>query len=282
MTCPKAALLTGPVLVSLASLFAFGGSSEHKSAPLVASPPAAPGEPVAFFHQDPATAATIKGKVAFNGDAPKMAAIDLSADSYCTKKHAEEKVVKEEVVVNGNGTLRNVLVYAKSSSKAIADKKFEAPKTSVLLDQTGCMYKPHVFGVMAGQPITIRSSDDTNHNIKCQPKKNDSFNFSQPKPGEETKKFDKEEVTPPIRLECNVHPWMNGFCGVFSHPFFAVTGEDGTYTIAGLPPGDYEIVAWQESTKLDGQKTSTVTLGPKETKTLDFAFAPKAKAEKKE
>ena len=293
MICPKAALLTGPVLVSLAALFAFGGPSGKESAPPAASAAdakaaLAPAEPVAFFSQDAATAATIKGKVAFSGDAPKMPPVNFDADPVCSRIHADAKVPKEEVIVNGNGTLKNVLVYAKASSKALMlvlewGKKFEAPKTAVVLDQNGCMYKPHVFGVMTGQKITIRSSDETSHNIKCQPKKNDPFNISQAKKGmEETKSFDKEELSPPIRLECNVHPWMNGYCGVFSHPYFAVTGEDGTYTIPGLPPGDYEIVAWHESPKLDGQKTQTVTVGAKETKTLDFAFAPKAKAEKKE
>ncbi|HKB16079.1 MAG TPA: carboxypeptidase regulatory-like domain-containing protein, partial [Planctomycetota bacterium] len=226
---------------------------------------------------------TISGKIAFSGEAPKMPPISYDADPVCSQMHQGQKSVKEEVVVNGNGTLKNVLVYVKSSSKALEGKKFDAPKEAVLLDQTGCSYKPHVFGVMTGQTITIRSSDETSHNIKCAPKKNTGFNISQAKKGmEEGKSFDKEECSPPIRLECNVHPWMNGFVGVFSHPFFAVTGEDGTYTLKGVPPGEVEIVAWHESARLDGQKTQTVTVAAGQTATVDFAFAPKAKGEKKE
>ena len=281
MICPKAALLAGPVLVGLGALLAFGGSNGNglasPAAPAVGDPAAAPApaEPVAFFRQDPATAATIKGKVSFTGDAPKMPPVNFDVDPVCSRIHADAKVPKEEIVVNGNGTLKNVLVYAKSTSKALQGMKFEAPTTPVLLDQNGCMYKPHVFGVMTDQPITVRSSDETSHNIHCQPKKNTGFNFVQPKQGmEDSKRFTVEEVSPPIRLECNVHPWMNGFCAVFTHPFFAVTGDDGTYALSGLRPGEYEIVAWQESPNLDGPKTQTVTVGPKETKTLDFAFKP--------
>ncbi|HET6202040.1 MAG TPA: carboxypeptidase regulatory-like domain-containing protein [Planctomycetota bacterium] len=241
-----------------------------------AAPGAAPSPAARVYQPSPASDATIAGRVRLDGDPPKMPAVIFDADPVCSGLHQGAKLVREEVVVNGNGALRNVLVYAKASSKAFEGTKFETPKSAVLLNQEGCTYKPHVLGVMVDQPITIRNSDETSHNIKCLPKKNTGFNLSQTKKGlEETRKFDTEEVAPPIRLECNVHPWMNGFCGVFSHPFFAVTGEDGTYTIAGLPPGEYEIVAWQESPKLDGPKTATVTVGPKESKTLDFTFKVK-------
>ncbi|MCI0588061.1 MAG: carboxypeptidase regulatory-like domain-containing protein [Planctomycetes bacterium] len=260
MIRPKAALLTGPVLLSLASLLAASGPSTSIPAP--------------------DEGGTISGKVTFNGERPKMPPINFDADPVCSQMHQGEKATKEEVVVNGNGTLKNVLVYVKSSSKALEGKKFDAPKEAVVLDQKGCTYKPHVFGVMAGQAITIRNSDETSHNIKCAPKKNTGFNISQAKKGmEEPKSFDKEEV---IRVECNVHPWMNGYVGVFSHPFFAVTGEDGTFTIPGVPPGEVEIVAWHESPRLDGQKTQTATVAAGPPVTVDFAFAPKAKGEKKE
>ena len=263
MTRPKAALLTGPVLLSLASLLAASGPSRSTPAP--------------------DEGGTISGKVSFNGEPPKMPPISFDADPVCSQMHQGQKATKEEVVVNGNGTLKNVLVYVKSSSKALEGKTFQVPTEAVLLDQTGCSYKPHIFGVMAGQPIKIRSSDDTSHNIKCAPKKNTGFNISQAKKGmEEERKFDKEECAPPIRLECNVHPWMGGFVGVFSHPFFAVTGEDGTFTIKGVPPGEVEIVAWHESVRLDGQKTQTATVAAGQAASVDYAFAPMAMGEKKE
>ncbi|MCI0588189.1 MAG: carboxypeptidase regulatory-like domain-containing protein [Planctomycetes bacterium] len=235
----------------------------------------APADTVRAYQPSPATDASIAGKVALEGDPPRMVPHNFDADPTCSQIHGDAKVLKEEVVAK-EGRLKNVLVYAKSSSRALEGLRFETPTTPVVLDQKGCLYQPHVFGVRTGQPIAIRNSDATSHNIKCAPKKNSGFNISQAKKGmEDEKKFDKEESAPPIRLECNVHPWMNGYAGVFSHPFFAVTGEDGTYSIPGLPPGDYEIVAWQESTKLDGPKTEKVTLGPKESRTLDFTFKVK-------
>jgi hypothetical protein len=278
-------LLVASSLLPLAALLGYcvgcGGSKDEAPARSAGGPAqtASPGSstPTATaraYQPSPATDASIAGKVTLEGDPPKLPPLTFDADPVCSQAHGGTKLPKEEIVAKG-GRLQNVLVYAKSSSKALEGLRFETPKTPVLLDQKGCMYAPHVFGVMAGQPITIRSSDPTPHNIKCAPKKNDGFNFSQPKPGEDTRSFAREEVTPPIRLECNVHPWMNGYAGVLSHPFFAVTGEDGSYSIPGLPPGDYEIVAWQESTKLDGPKTEKVTLGPKESRSLDFTFKVK-------
>ncbi len=245
-------------------------ASANAPAPGSSAPPAT----ARLYQPSPATDASIAGRVTLEGDPPRMAPLNFNADPVCSQVHGGANVPKEEVVAKG-GRLKNVLVYVKSSSKALEGLRYETPKTPVLLDQKGCLYQPHVFGVMAGQPITIRSSDPTPHNIKCQPRKNDAFNFSQPKPGEDTRSFEREEVAPPVRLECNVHPWMNGYAGVLSHPFFAVTGEDGSYSIPGLPPGDYEIVAWQESTKLDGPKTEKVTVGPRESRTLDFTFKVK-------
>jgi uncharacterized protein (DUF2141 family) len=72
-------------------------------------------------------------------------------------------------------------------------------------------------------------------------------------------------------IKCDVHPWMQSYMGVFSHPFFAVTGADGKFTIANLPAGTYEVEAWHE--KLGTQK-STVTVGASDTKTIKVQFVP--------
>jgi hypothetical protein len=68
-----------------------------------------------------------------------------------------------------------------------------------------------------------------------------------------------------------VHPWMKGYIAVFHHPFFAITGEDGTFDLKNVPPDDYVIQAWHEKY---GVLTQKVTLGPGQTKSLDFAFKP--------
>ena len=81
------------------------------------------------------------------------------------------------------------------------------------------------------------------------------------------KAFAREETMIPVK--CNVHPWMKSYIGVVKHPFFAVTGADGTFTIKGLPPGEYTIGAWHEKYKTPDQK---ITVGAKESKTVDFSI----------
>ena len=212
---------------------------------------------------DEANGGTITGKVAFDGAKPKMKVIDMSAVPFCTKAHAGSPGMTEDAVVNDNGTLKNVFVWVKSG---LPDKQWQVPTTPVLLDQNGCMYKPHVIGVMAGQQIDIKNSDQTNHNIHPMPQTNQEWNESQP-PGtpDRMQTFPRQEVM--IAVKCNIHPWMRSYIGVVSHPFFAVTGDDGTFTIKGLPPGTYTIEMIHEKY---GKQEQQVTVGAKETKTADF------------
>src|SRR3989442_6391359 len=168
-------------------------------------------------------------------------------------------------MANGTGTLGNVFGWVNSG---LPDKQWPVPCTAVRLDQKGCMYEPHVFGVMANQDIEIANDDPTNHNIHPLPKDNKEWNESQPPKGDSKKKsFARQEVMIPVK--CNVHPWMRAYIGVVGHPFFAVTGDDGTFTIKGLPPGTYTIEAWHEKY---GPNEMQVTVAPKEAKTADFDF----------
>jgi plastocyanin len=212
---------------------------------------------------DEANGGTVTGKVTFTGDKPKMAKMDMSATPACERAHQGNPATSEEVVVNGNGTLKYAFVWVKSG---LPDKNWAVPTTAVTLDQNGCMYKPHMIGVMAGQNIDIKTSDPTSHNIHPQPTINQEWNESQP-PGSEDKmkSFARQEVMIPVK--CNVHPWMRAYIGVVAHPFFAVTGDDGTFTLKGLPPGTYTIEVWHEKY---GKQEQQVTVGAKESKTLDF------------
>src|SRR6185436_2875569 len=141
-----------------------------------------------------------------------------------------------------------------------------APTGAVELDQEGCMYKPHVTGVMTNQDIKIVNSDPTNHNIHLLPKVNQEWNESQPPKGDsKLKHFAREEVM--IAVKCNVYPWMRAYIGVVGHLFFAVTGADGSFSIKGLLLGKYTLQAWHE--KL-GTQDIEVTVGPKESKAVDF------------
>jgi plastocyanin len=149
-----------------------------------------------------------------------------------------------------------------------AGKTWPAPKTPVVLDQKGCLYVPHVMGIMVGQPYRILNSDGILHNIHTLPKINKSFNQGMPATLKETTTtFAKPEAV--FHIKCDVHPWMSAYMAVFTHPFFSVTSTDGKFTIPGLDPGTYEITAWHE--KL-GTQTASVTVGANETKTQDFKF----------
>ncbi len=214
---------------------------------------------------DEANGGTVTGKVVFTGDKPKMATMDMSATPACEAKHKGAPQKSEEVVVNDNGTVKYAFVWVKSG---LPDKNWAVPTTAVLLDQNGCMYKPHMIGVMTGQNIDIKTSDPTNHNIHPQPAVNQEWNESQ-SPGSEdkTKAFARQEIMIPVK--CNVHPWMRSYINVVAHPFFAVTGDDGTFTLKGLPPGTYTIEVRHEKYPAQEQ---TVTVGAKESKTVDFTI----------
>jgi hypothetical protein len=187
------------------------------------------------------------------------------ADAVCAAKHSGP-VQPDAVVVNSNGTLRNVFVYIKSG---LEDKKFEVPGSQVELDQDGCIYKPHVLGIQARQELRVVTSDDTTHNIHPLPKVNPEWNLSQ-SPGTDpiVKTFPRPEMS--IAVKCNVHPWMRAYIHVMSHPFYSVSGEDGTFTLQGVPPGDYEIEAIHEQY---GATTQKVTLAANGSATTDFGFS---------
>jgi plastocyanin len=236
------------------------GGGEEKKAETTPPPAAAP----AAAPADDANAATVTGKVSFTGAKPAPKTIDMSANPACVKAQGGP-VKSEEVVVNDTGGVKYAFVYVKSG---LPDKTYPVPSTPVTLDQKGCMYTPHVVSVMAGQNIEVKNSDPTNHNIHPMPKNNQEWNESQ-SPGSEPKlkTFAREEVMIPVK--CQIHPWMRSYVSVLSHPFHAVTGDDGTFTIKGLPPGTYTVTVVHE--KL-GTMDMPVTVGAKESKTVDFTL----------
>jgi plastocyanin len=213
-----------------------------------------------------ASAGDVTGKVAFKGKAPEMSRLRMDADRFCKSAH-KSPVVSEEVVVNKNGTLKNVLVYVKDG---LGGKKFSAPGQKAVFDQQGCVYHPHVLGVQAGQEVEIRNSDNTLHNVHTLSTANSSFNAGQPmKGGKLVKKFEKPET---FRVKCDVHSWMGAYIGVFNHPYYAVTGDDGSFTIKDLPAGEYTLEVWHEKY---GVQTMKVTVDASGKKTVDFTYAAK-------
>lgn len=259
MTSRKKVLLVGVVLLVLFVVAC--GREPAAPAPTAETRAAAPAAAV-----DPATAAIITGKVLYKDGAPTRNRLRMDADAACSKLHSGA-VYSQEVVVNDNGTLRNVFVFVKEGP---GNRPFPAPKEPVVLDQKGCMYEPHVIGVVANQEIHILNSDPTTHNIHPVPATNREWNQSQPPGGEHVvQSFPREEMAIPVK--CNIHPWMRSYVHVMKHPFFAVSGTEGSFEIKGLPPGDYTIAAWQEKFGTIEQK---VTVAAKESKAIEFTFSP--------
>jgi len=210
-----------------------------------------------------ADAATLTGLVKFEGAAPKMGAIQMSADPYCQSQHSTP-ATDEDVVAGPGGELANVFVYIKDIKG-----NFPAPSTPVVIDQKGCQYHPHVNAVMVGQPLQIKNDDATLHNVHAMPVANSQFNEGQPVQGMvSTKHLDKPEMTP-FKIKCDVHGWMKSYMAVMPHPFYSVSQANGTFTISNLPPGQYTVVAWHEKY---GQQEQQVTVGAKESKALNFTF----------
>jgi len=245
------------VAVAIGSAVACGGGTE--------TPPAgAPGAAAV----DPATAATITGRVVVEGAVPKPEPITMAGDPVCATSGAA--LMTESFVVGAENGLENVIVSVKSG---LGTRAFPAPGAAVVLDQKGCHYTPHVVAVQVGQPLEIVNSDDTLHNVHAVPKLNEEFNIGQPIKGMKSTfntpkdPFRAREIA--ILLKCDVHEWMNAYVGVVEHPFFAVTSGGGRFSLTGLPPGTYDIEAWHE--KL-GTQTQTVTVGEKDTKDIGFAF----------
>jgi len=213
--------------------------------------------------------ASIKGTIVYKGKVPALKEIKMDADPTCASKHTTP--VKMELLVLGEGqTMANVFVYVKSGP---SKKEYPVPTEPVVLNQKGCTYVPHGFGIRAGQTLKVLNSDGTLHNVHVMPKENAVFNLAMPKTKTEaTSVFKKAEFMFPIK--CDVHPWMNAYCAVMNHPFFATTKTDGKFSLDGLDAGTYVIEAWHERL---GTQTASITIKANETKTADFSFSVPAK-----
>jgi plastocyanin len=200
----------------------------------------------------------IKGTVKFSGEAPEM---------KVPKKRKEAEFCKDtETVFNAvlvkDGKLQDVWV-------GIANEQlkgdYEADKPAVV-DQKDCMYHPRVQGVVTEQEVQIKNSDPTLHNVNAAKGDTTLFNTAQPKGAPDLKKSFEETGT--YKLKCDVHAWMRSFVITSDNPFYAVTGEDGSFTIEKVPDGKYKVVAWHSQY---GQKEQEVEVKGGEV-SVDFDY----------
>jgi plastocyanin len=217
---------------------------------------------------DPVTAGSVTGVIKFEGVPRKMRVINMAAIPNCAKMHSSPAMT-EDVLLGDNGTLQNVVVYLKGDFRQYS---FDV-KPTITMDQTGCVYHPHVFALMTGQHLQVTNSDQTTHNVNAAARINRRWNESQSagaSPIDEV--FERTEIGIPIK--CNVHPWMKAYFAVLSTPYFQVTGEDGSFKIINVPPGTFKLTAWHE---VYGTKEQTITINPKEEQKVTITFADRGR-----
>ena len=200
----------------------------------------------------------------FTGKKPPSKKVNMDEDPQCAKLHASA-VTDDSVAVNSNGTLANVFVYLK---QGLEGKTFAPANEMVEINQKGCWFGPRVLGIQVGQTLKVTNSDPVTHNIHPLAQTNREWNQSQA-PGAEafTRKFSQPEVM--IRVKCNIHGWMHAWVGVVAHPYFAVTGADGTFQLRNVPPGKYTVETWQEEL---GKQEQSITLAPSGQSEVTFMY----------
>ncbi len=232
--------------------------------------PTATGAPAATGTQQPAAAApaaagggaSITGSIKLEGTPPKMKPLQFSADPVCATAHSSP-VLNQEVTVDANGGLQYVIV---NITEGVTEKA-PTPTTSVVLDQSGCVYTPHAFALYDGQKLEIKNSDKTLHNVHCYRGTQTCFNRAMFQGMAPISHEFKESGI--VKFKCDVHPWMTAYALIAPNPYYAVTGSDGSFTIADVPPGTYKVRAWHEKY---GEQTQDITVTAGQPVSLDFSY----------
>ena len=215
---------------------------------------------------DPATTGTVTGRVVLSGTPPAAQMIRVDGDKTCASLIPGAARQTESYLVGEGSALANVFVYVKTG---LEGRSFPVPSEPVVVDQQRCWYMPRVVGVRVGQPFQVLNSDPLLHNVRAEAVINQGFNQGQPVQGVRySHTFSTDEVM--VALRCDVHAWMNAWVGVMNHPYFAVTGTDGAFTLPQLPAGTYAVEAWHEAA---GTTTGTVTVTAAGTATLTLSLS---------
>ncbi len=243
-------------------------SRDNRGAPASASQANAPQQAaVPVFQVDPATAGSISGTIRYKGPKPRRIPIDMSEDPACVEAH-HGKAYDESLVVNAKGDLANVFIYVK---RGLEGKTFAVPSPPVTIDQSGCWFRPRVLGIQTNQDLRVVNSDPVTHNIHPMAQINREWNHSQGAGDPPiNRKFLKPEVM--VKVKCNIHSWMHAYIGVVDNPYFAVSADDGKFTIGNLPPGTYTIGIWHETL---GTQEQQITVAPKSENHANIVFEGK-------
>lgn len=258
------------VLLTAAASFASCTKEAPPAPPPAPAPSAAARQAVPPPAAAPAPAAgtgSIQGEVVFTGTPPSRQKLRRQADPVCARVEMDD-----ETVLVRDGKLMNVHVRVSRGAPAVPPFEGQA-----ILDQVDCMYRPRVMGARTGTTLVVKNSDATMHNVHTYIGARTVFNRAMPAVATLppiTYKLTEKDVV--LRLQCDVHPWMRGYVVLTDHPFFAVTGPDGKFSIPGLPPGTYTVTAWHEK---HGSKSAEVTVPENGAAQVQFAYDGTEKAE---
>jgi plastocyanin len=203
----------------------------------------------------------VGGKVTVEGVTVMAKTINMASEPGCAKMYSTPPK-SEDLVVGAGSALENVVVYI---SAGAPDES--APSQPVQVVQKGCRFAPHVVAMQTGQPVQMVNEDSTSHNIHPIATNNREWNKAEP-PGATplTESFARPEF---ISVKCNVHPWMHAYFAVLKTSHYAVTGDNGAFSLNNLPAGKYTITAWHETL---GTQTQEITITGNETVPVNFVF----------
>jgi plastocyanin len=206
---------------------------------------------------------TITGIVKYGGVPPKPAALEISKDKEVCGAHP---LLDQSLVVGRGGGIANAVATITDIERGIPMK----PEGAVIFDQQGCEYTPHVIAFPAGSTIKVINSDGILHSIHTESSINPVVDMAQPG----FKKTLDVTIAKPeaIKVTCDAHNWMEGWWYAVGNPYFAVTNQDGRFTIANVPPGTYTLQVWQEKLGTITRKVTVVAGSPA---TADFTMNAK-------
>ncbi len=190
---------------------------------------------------------TLKGRFLYDGKVPGQKKLNISKDVEVCSKHTP---MDESLVVDADGGLANVTVYIrpKRGSKIKVHPDYaKTQEDKVVLTNNSCRFEPHLTLMRTTQTLTLKNEDPVGHNTKADFFKASSYSFNQqiPSGGSVDMKVERAEGRP-VPVQCNIHPWMQGYLLVRADPYMAVSGADGSFTIENIPVGTYEFQFWQE------------------------------------
>ena len=231
------------LFVSVCAVFLVGGTS-HSSSAVQAT-------------------GTIKGHVRLTGKSPGNVVIRMGVDPMCNKINAGKRVIQEAVLTSPDGGLKNAFVKLQGNFP-----QTPVPRQAVVMDERGCVYTPRVIGMRVGQTLQIKNDDPLLHNVHSDSEHNANINIGQATAGVVTEFRPKSEEFM-LRFGCDVHRWMTAYVGVVSHPYFAVSGDGGTFQIDNVPAGTQTIQVWHEAY---GMLTKTVRVQAGAIANIDFSY----------